>query len=479
MKNKLLRSYKDFYEKHRNIFKREDEYKYCANFLDYLIEKISFRVKSSEQLKSLKILEYGCRTGFNLQYLYESGFDNLHGIDKDPAMINEAKKLSDKSITFANSDFAKGRPDFSQKDFDVIFCRSVLYTKPDTLSESDIIKILDKFSSLLKNNGCFIAMEGSPTRDWKTFFEKNTNFHIIDQSVDNVFYLSKEKKIESGNRYIITRDKKGKSKTDTYPQNDKSCKVIATYFGPRRYSSYHGKGDGAINLLDRIVEAERSISSGLKKDTIIVNHDFGHVEGKKFLNKIDLTETKDGIFKVLHRPFLNGVGGSFGSFNYAFEIFRNDYEYWFFNEDDYIMVLDDYMKIIKEQLDSDSNVAYVCVSHKAQRNSKGYIQRTSSHPAHAHGGLGGTHIKFLNKCYNTFGNLPHSNRPMSSEVISLIKQDKKPKFDEGWYSEFEKYGEVAFSNTYKKDFGYELQVMKLPDGKGHSFYSARHQNRQK
>ena len=67
--------------------------------------------------------------------------------------------------------------------------------------------------------------------------------------------------------------------------SNKNCKVIATYFGPRR--NHDGTNESAldfsdtIDMLDDAVKIECEVSSGVKKDTIIVNHDFGHEKGKK------------------------------------------------------------------------------------------------------------------------------------------------------------------------------------------------------
>ena len=97
-----------------------------------------------------------------------------------------------------------------------------------------------------------------------------------------------------------------------------NCRVIATYFGPRR--SHGGSntnsltGGDAIRLLTELVEYETTISSGVLKDTIIVNHDFGHETGKKFLEEINGTKTKDGKIITVNRDWNEGIGESYGSF---------------------------------------------------------------------------------------------------------------------------------------------------------------------
>tara|TARA_Y100000310_G_C20483542_1_gene715825 strand:- start:56 stop:850 length:795 start_codon:yes stop_codon:yes gene_type:complete len=258
----------------------------------------------------------------------------------------------------------------------------------------------------------------------------------------------------------------------------KVCRVIATYFGPRRNHNNENTSvltfNDTIELLQDIVELENHISSGVKKDTIIVNHDFGNIEGKAYLDSINGESTLDGKIKILHRPFNNGIGGSFCSFNYAFEKYKNDYEYWHFNEDDYYLVMDGYLKQVITQLENDPKVAYVCTWRDEQTINNNYITRTGGYKPHAHGGCGGTHIKFLNEAYNKFGSLRYSTKPMNKEMIESIKNGNLDAFNsgyaQGWYRAFELDGEVEFTNVYK-ELGYELQNI---ESEKEVVYSVRH-----
>ena len=244
-----------------------------------------------------------------------------------------------------------------------------------------------------------------------------------------------------------------------------NCRVISTYFGPRR--NHGGRNKTILNCRDAIalikdaVKLEMEKSSGVKKDTIIVNHDFGNDEGNEYLNSIDGLKTLDGEIKILHRPFDKGIGGSFCSFNYAFEKFKDEYEYWHFNEDDYYLIHEGYFKLLIEQLERDPKVAYVCTYREDQFIENGYISETgNNYKAHAHGGAGGTHVKFLNEAYNKFGRLPFSTVKMNDAMINSIKDGNLDAFDSSyarrWYREFELQGEIEFTNVYKH-LGYELQ----------------------
>ena len=53
---------------------------------------------------------------------------------------------------------------------------------------------------------------------------------------------------------------------------NKNCKVIATYFGPRRYFPRNAKD--TINLIREVVDTDINIDPGVDLDVILFNHDF-------------------------------------------------------------------------------------------------------------------------------------------------------------------------------------------------------------
>lgn len=249
-----------------------------------------------------------------------------------------------------------------------------------------------------------------------------------------------------------------------------NCRVIATYFGPRR--SHGGSntnsltGGDAIRLLTELVEYETTISSGVEKDTIIVNHDFGHETGKKFLEEINGTKTKDGKIITVNRDWNEGIGESYGSFNHAFKLFKDKYEYWFFNEDDYHLVEPNYFHSMIEQLNKNEKVAFIGGCRYDQELDGLNIKSTSNgHDPHAHGGLGCTHRDYLNKVVDTLGHLPHPQMPMTGEMQKCIFEARLDAFDSAyakeWYRNNELNGEVMFTNIFCK-LGYTLQVTNHP-----------------
>ena len=73
----------------------------------------------------------------------------------------------------------------------------------------------------------------------------------------------------------------------------KNCRVVATYFGPRRGHGGANKhsltGQDAIDMLEDTITLETEQDNGAGNcDLIIVNHNFGHGVGKKFLESVEI-----------------------------------------------------------------------------------------------------------------------------------------------------------------------------------------------
>ncbi len=103
----------------------------------------------SENDKSCSVLEIGCSSGYNLNFLYDQGFKNLFGIDRDSNAIELA--ISDyPEIKFSNIDVvSENLYDIFNKKFDIIFCKSTLqHIIPEKIDE-----VLDKINSSINEKG--------------------------------------------------------------------------------------------------------------------------------------------------------------------------------------------------------------------------------------------------------------------------------------------------------------------------------------
>ena len=234
--------------------------------------------------------------------------------------------------------------------------------------------------------------------------------------------------------------------------SDKSCKVISTYFGPRRTNIVYGdtrsqidktsNTQSTINLLEGVVSLERELYSGVFNDTIIVNHDISTENGDRkpleYLERIDGTPTRSGVIKVLNRPWEQGIGASFKSFSEAFSTYMDQYKYWFFTEDNVIQQKGGYFKRAVSQLDSDPTVGFVC----------GYRYTSvenNPHPCpHCHGGCGASTREHLMKLYCKYGHLPYSPHPREN----VNDQSSFNVLSAQWYRALEEEGEVMFTHKF-------------------------------
>ena len=225
-----------------------------------------------------------------------------------------------------------------------------------------------------------------------------------------------------------------------------NCKVIATSFSPERiirrpndavlrfpdhYQDIKTSYD-ALNQIQGIIAFELAQKPGVPLDIIIVNSDCSFREGNEYLDAINGTKTNYGTIRVLHKP--NNNGWSFGAFNYAYEKFKNNYEYWMFTEDDILIGGDKYYFEAMEKLDIDKDNAFVAMV-KVCNHSGGQ---------HAGGGIGLTKTKFLDMVIDKYGCLPHF---FGKDDTFLDVQRRR--------AEVIQHGEIPFTNVYVQ-LGYKI-----------------------
>ena len=230
----------------------------------------------------------------------------------------------------------------------------------------------------------------------------------------------------------------------------KAAKVIATCFKPKEIVEktrltgdplgyfYHSQNftnaDEIINLLKLNIDLENKFNPGYDRDLIIVNADTGSKIGNEFIKNINNTKIKRG--KIISYTREN-FGLSFGSYNDAFAKFQEQYDYFLFTEDDWIIINDNYLKVGIDIINKDSlvgMVAYVGVTkvHKSKWKVLNLNEKTAFS---CHGAIGLASSKILKKIYDKFGALPH-----------YYKSD---------YRKSVTFGEVMFPNSFIQ-IGYKL-----------------------
>ena len=132
----------------------------------------------------------------------------------------------------------------------------------------------------------------------------------------------------------------------------KTAKVIPLWAGARRQDldDEIGSSKDNLDLLKFVISKERELDQGTPTDTIFVHNqaveddvdDVGlYQEYIDLLNSTNGSDTRNGKFIVLHRK---NSGISFGAFDYAYQHFKEDYFYWMFNEDDFLILKEGYIK---------------------------------------------------------------------------------------------------------------------------------------
>ena len=140
---------------------------------------------------------------------------------------------------------------------------------------------------------------------------------------------------------------------------NKNCTVISTYFGERRTPP--SGLNATMEYMDVQLKYLKELDSGVDSDILIVNHECSYDDDPekkslKFLSEFHESKTINGKIKILNRPRKYGLGASFKSFDYAFQRFKQDYEYWFFIEDDVGIFLSNYfLYCIKQLRDEEKN----------------------------------------------------------------------------------------------------------------------------
>jgi len=206
-----------------------------------------------------------------------------------------------------------------------------------------------------------------------------------------------------------------------------TVKIIATWGGRRINGEGYPEESGpmdAMSMLKYNIEKERELDYGAKMDLIIVNayplkSNFSKdptLKGEKglkafnsfyrYLNSLDGQLTPNGKITVLNR---RNEGFSFGSYNHAYQKYKDKYDYWFFSEDDTITVLNNFMSISVEALENDRQIGFVSLSSNRVLSKRHYHRRTWGIERFALGGIGvmsKEKINFIIKKWGVNNSLP-------------------------------------------------------------------------
>jgi len=215
-----------------------------------------------------------------------------------------------------------------------------------------------------------------------------------------------------------------------------ACKVVTTYFGPRR--KWPLDYNETLDMFNVMIEMEKNIDKGTDCDTIIVNHllEENNYRVIELLDSLNGTKTKNGTIITMNRPWDNGEGYGFKSRDYVWKKYQDEYDYWFFTEDDENWFKEGYVGMCIDVLERDETCAFVGTQHGIAKDCirEGPPQKYIW--PHCHSGQGCTHRRFLKELVQFYGNIPYPN---SKE-----------------YNDAEEIGEVESTSIFLK-MGYKLR----------------------
>jgi hypothetical protein len=220
----------------------------------------------------------------------------------------------------------------------------------------------------------------------------------------------------------------------------KHCKVITTCFigrqirerttlcgdppGPFMHAQMFPDAQSVLDLLEVVHEFELKVDPGIECDTIIVNNDVGWEPGNRYLASLDGTKTFSGTLHVITR---GNFGASLGGYDFAYQRFRDRYEYWTFTEDDILVSGDQYLTRCIQMFERAPNMGFVA------------LQGLSNDPAlHAHGAVGTSRRDILDAVNRLWGYLPHRREGESQDDLDNVY-----------------LGEVLFTNLISR-LGYQV-----------------------
>jgi len=226
----------------------------------------------------------------------------------------------------------------------------------------------------------------------------------------------------------------------------KVAKIINTTFAPRSvrmetnlcgnplgwfsHSQNFTKGTDIIDLIGFTLDIESKTNPGCETDLVFVNNQIGWAEGDDFLDGLNGNKLPYGQIRVIHRE---NIGLSYGSFNHAFSLLQDEYQYFLFTEDDVIITGKNYSKLGIEAFNSHQNCGFV-----------GYIGINTAYGSysfddayHIHGATGLTTSSVLKHVIRENGSLAHSSSPLQQDRPTIVES------------------EIAFTNQIYK-LGYNL-----------------------
>ena len=150
---------------------------------------------------------------------------------------------------------------------------------------------------------------------------------------------------------------------------NKACYIINFYLGDRRKTIEEYKINDKLCFLKKQIETLHQYKHSLNK--IIFNFN---------MRERDFKYVSD-IFKITPKyiqgteveiNFRENIGGSYGAWNDLFETYKNNYDYYIFNEDDYFFIQDHWDNYLINKHNTLGDCGYLCMVAREPNYTNGY-----------------------------------------------------------------------------------------------------------
>ena len=176
----------------------------------------------------------------------------------------------------------------------------------------------------------------------------------------------------------------------------KVCYVVNFYFGNRRYNINTFKVDKFCYLRSQI-DALTKYKHSLSKIVFSFNIEPEHYSLLSEAIKLIPLKLQNSDIEINIR---DNIGMSYGAFSDIFGKNMDAYDYYIFNEDDYVIVQDNFDEYLVNKFESIPNCGYLC----------GLVREIAHFEKNRHAGMssGISSYKILKEVWDKYGELPHS-----------------------------------------------------------------------
>ena len=187
----------------------------------------------------------------------------------------------------------------------------------------------------------------------------------------------------------------------------RTCKIYCTYCGVRRGNGREtlspANATETLAVFKKNIEHEYELNCGVRHmDIIVMNNESKTItqECIDYLELINGMETPYGKIIVHNRP---NVGGSLGAYSEAFDMYQEDYDYWFFSEDDVRIIYPEYFKMIIEEFEANDKLGFLAFTK--------IVHEYDPKRTYVGGGFGASSTRVLSKVKKKYGKLQYDTDP--------------------------------------------------------------------